>query len=178
MNDDTYDHDDCLLRAALAAKDAEACKRISSDLAKSACITGVARNTSNFALCESVGNPDSRNRCIASAVSVPEDEARCRQMPQPHDGFCYSNLASTTYQTKFCGKIKTQVQGFVGMCYGTVGFRSGDRAVCRQIGNTDARDMCWDTLAVNLLDASLCEDIADSALQGRCRLEAAAQRIS
>ena len=162
----------------------------SNDHCKYAVLSTQKGNTITLADCETLKTQVSLDSCVVYVADVGnlEDVSQCSKLANPIAvKECYRKTVISKKDASTCANInETEMPGFKNTCYTLVAQAAGDIQVCANIENNDAlvtceivateprdptlcermstqasRNGCYYRMAVDLEDASLCDNILD-----------------
>jgi len=155
-----------------------------SGMEKDQCYINQAVNVKkDETLCEKVSDPDIKARCYSWMATGLEKEALCEKVPiEKNDIICTSTLqvncrdecflyiASHTGKASLCERMSDGLAK--DNCYWQVAVKNSDPSLCSKINlksNANySADFCYQVLANELKDITLCENVVDADAHDIC----------
>jgi hypothetical protein len=123
----------------------ELCKeRYSSDEDAYSCITGVAIDEKNPAICRELTDFELRNGCYRDTARRLENPTMCDYMETPSGkAWCLSQVGIVAMDMGICEMISADELALKDECFCEVGFRTVNLRSCAMVSNERLKDYCY-----------------------------------
>lgn len=190
---DRHSEDSCYLKMAKDEKDASICDRNWRYSSKRECLMDVALETGDISVCRNKPMP-SKDNCISDIIIRKQsfdpsasDFEICKTLRSGKDA-CILSVAMATENTDLCQEISNYDSGPASRnqyrrddCYYTFAIYSekykDDFSLCSKIEEWDyLKDRCFDEIAIETNNYSLCANIQSEDKSNSCYREIAAEK--
>ncbi|MBI4438625.1 hypothetical protein HY640_01710 [Candidatus Woesearchaeota archaeon] len=163
---DARERDSCMYDRAVNSSDYGLCGNITSSSLHNGCIAEVASKTGNVGLCAESLSGKAVGYCYAQIGISSSNISLCEKNP---DSFwrdtCVKRVAEELNLSGHCRSLNPSDRD---ECFGVIGIKRQDRALCQEVLSREPRDNCLFYVGVQTANTSVCREIEGPAIRNYC----------
>lgn len=173
ITDDSNKKDNCYSGVAVGKNDPELCTKLKNDYNLNECVTKVSINKGDTEPCELYSSSsDGATKCITSVAGKLDDVSLCDKVVPEDTNKCVLSVAIINKKATYCAEIydsnlDIQVR-LRDSCYDQVAANKDDPTVCERIQTLEKNEECYTMFAKNRMDASFCTKIEKAGTRDKC----------
>jgi hypothetical protein len=168
---DYLQRDSCLEIFASEHAAPNICLNISTNLYQDACFTDIAMKTKDASICSRMicyECINDRENCYLRVANATLDPAPCARITVlATEDLCYLTVAKTSSNPSYCSPMQNNYDR--NTCYSSVIYgQSFAPSACADINYTNWQDECYQKVAINTKNSTLCQSITDQFVKSNC----------